>query len=232
MEITEPPSYFINLLIVRPDGNVILFMFIVLILLLLSALISSAESAFFSLSPQETDKLKQENSSNSNLILDLLNQPKELLATILITNNFLNVGIVILCSFIINYFFPFADNYFRFFLEVIGITLLILLWGEVDFLNSIIFLFPFLIIFLLFQLFLSWYGSIIFSKSPRVRVAKFFCISQKSLAMGLPLAGLLFAGETELEIRIICPLILYHFLQLVVGAFFISPLKSWVRRTC
>ena len=131
MEITEPSSHFLNLLIVRPDGNVILFMFIVLVLLLLSALISSAESAFFSLSPQETDKLKQENSSKSNLILDLLNKPKELLATILITNNFLNVGIVILCSFIINYFFPLADNYFRFFLEVIGITLLILLWGEV-----------------------------------------------------------------------------------------------------
>ena len=118
------------------------------------------------------------------------------------------------------------------FLAYLSLSKSILLLGEVDFLNSIIFLFPFLFIFLLFHLFLSWYGSIIFSKSPRVRVAKFFCISQKSLAMGLPLAGLLFAGEPELEIQIICPLILYHFLQLVVGACFISPLKRWVRSTC
>ena len=131
MEITEPPSNLMNILMVRPEGGVVIFMFIVLVLLLLSALISSAESAFFSLSPKETNQIKQENSSTSKLIIDLLNMPNELLATILITNNFLNVGIVILSSFIINYFFPFADNYFKFFLEVIGITLLILLWGEV-----------------------------------------------------------------------------------------------------
>jgi gliding motility-associated protein GldE len=60
-----------------------------------------------------------------------LGKPKELLATILITNNFLNVGIVILSSFIINHFFPIDESYLRFFIEVIGITLLILLWGEV-----------------------------------------------------------------------------------------------------
>ena len=131
MEITEPPSNLMNILMVRPEGGVVIFMFIVLVLLLLSALISSAESAFFSLSPQETNQIEQENSSTSKLIIDLLNMPNELLATILIMNNFLNVGIVILSSFILNYFFPFADNYFRFFLEVIGITLLILLWGEV-----------------------------------------------------------------------------------------------------
>jgi gliding motility-associated protein GldE len=83
------------------------------------------------LSPQDTDQLKQENSPRSKLILDLLGKPKELLATILITNNFLNVGIVILSSFIINHFFPIDESYLRFFIEVIGITLLILLWGEV-----------------------------------------------------------------------------------------------------
>ena len=118
------------------------------------------------------------------------------------------------------------------FLAYLSLSKSILHQGEVDFLNSIIFLFPSLFVFLLFHLFLSGCGSLIFSKSPRVRVAKFFCISQKSLAMGLPLAGILFAGETELEMRIICPLILYHFIQLVVGACFISPLKVWVRRTC
>ena len=58
MEITEPPSNLMNILIVRPEGGVVIFMFIVLVLLLLSALISSAESAFFSLSPQETNQIK------------------------------------------------------------------------------------------------------------------------------------------------------------------------------
>lgn len=131
MEIADPPSHIMNLLIVKPDGSVVLFIIIVAVLLILSALVSGAESAFFSLSPQDTDQLKQENSPRSKLILDLLNKPKELLATILITNNFLNVGIVILSSFIINHFFPIDESYLRFFIEVIGITLLILLWGEV-----------------------------------------------------------------------------------------------------
>ena len=131
MEIADPPSHIMNLLIVKPDGSVILFIIIVAVLLILSALVSGAESAFFSLSPQDTDQLKQENSPRSKLILDLLGKPKELLATILITNNFLNVGIVILSSFIINHFFPIDESYLRFFIEVIGITLLILLWGEV-----------------------------------------------------------------------------------------------------
>ena len=131
MEFAEPSSDMLNLLIIRPDGSVILFIVIVAVLLILSALVSGAESAFFSLSPQDTDQLKQENSPRSKLILDLLGKPKELLATILITNNFLNVGIVILSSFIINHFFPIDESYLRFFIEVIGITLLILLWGEV-----------------------------------------------------------------------------------------------------
>ena len=131
MDSIEPPSLFFSWLIIEPGGGVILFMLLILILLILSALVSSAESAFFSLSPQDTEKLTRENSSKSNLIIDLLNKPQELLATIVITNNFLNVGIIILSSFIINQLFPFADYYFRFFLEVIGITLLILLWGEV-----------------------------------------------------------------------------------------------------
>lgn len=131
MNIVEPPSFFFSWFMVKPDVNIFVFSFIVLVLLVFSALVSGAESAFFSLSPQDTEKLKQDNSSKSNLILDLLNKPQELLATILIANNFLNVGIVILSSFIINFFIPIADSYFRFILEVIGITLLILLWGEV-----------------------------------------------------------------------------------------------------
>ncbi len=131
MNMVEPPSIFLTGLLVKPDLNLFVYALIVVVLLICSALVSGAESAFFSLSPQDTEKLRQDNSTKSNLILEWLNKPKELLATILITNNFLNVGIVILSSFIIHYYFPIQDSYFRFFLEVVGITLLILLWGEV-----------------------------------------------------------------------------------------------------
>ena len=57
-------------------------------------------------------------------------------------------------------------------------------------------------------------------------------MSQKSLAMGLPLAGVLLVGESDLGSRIVCPLILYHFLQLLAGACLISRLKEWITRTC
>jgi len=67
------------------------------------------------------------------LILSLLTRPQELLATLLIFNNFVNVGIVILSSFVLNDIFPTNGEFapLRFVVEVIGITLIILLFGEV-----------------------------------------------------------------------------------------------------
>ena len=125
----EPPTLFI--LALQTDTTVLVLSVIVLLLLLLSALFSSAESAYFSLSPQNTEDLAKETTQKENKILLLLKHPNELLATLLIANNFVNVGIIILSSYLINYYFPMADNYLRFFLEVIGITLVILIWGEV-----------------------------------------------------------------------------------------------------
>ena len=108
--------------------------FIVLILLLcLSALASGSESAFFSLGPNEKETLKHEDGKASKTVLKLLENPKELLATLLISNNFVNVGIVILSSSILNdfkYLLP-ANEAFRFVIEVIGITFMLLLIGEV-----------------------------------------------------------------------------------------------------
>jgi len=60
----------------------------VIILLLGSALVSGSEVAFFSLSPNDIDDLKQENSKTSNRIIKLKEMPRTLLATILISNNF------------------------------------------------------------------------------------------------------------------------------------------------
>lgn len=94
---------------------------------------SGSESAFFSLKPSETDSLKKENTPKTKLILELISKPKELLATLLIIHNFVNVGVVILATFIMDQLIPPkpGTELTRFLLEVLGITFLILLTGEV-----------------------------------------------------------------------------------------------------
>jgi len=69
---------------------------VVVILLFCSAMISGSEVAFFSLSPQHIKNLKEQPSRKEQLVLNLLEKPERLLANILITNNFINVGIVII----------------------------------------------------------------------------------------------------------------------------------------
>lgn len=125
----EPLPLFFNAISI--DTTSVVLTIVILLLLMLSALFSSAETAYFSLSPKDTETIEQDKSQKENAILNHLKEPKKLLATLLIANNFVNVGIVILSSYLISYCFPHADNYLRFFLEVIGITLLILIWGEV-----------------------------------------------------------------------------------------------------
>ena len=100
--------------------------------LFLSALISGSEVAFFSLRFHDLDDLKQRNKQAYENLTGLLDRPKTLLATILITNNFINVGIIILSSFISNGLFDFS-NYptIGFVFQVVIITFLILLFGEV-----------------------------------------------------------------------------------------------------
>lgn len=128
----EPPSLFL-LDILRPfDPSLIVPLFILLILLIASALVSGSEVAFFSLKSQDLDTLKDKSKTAHDGIVELLDRPKTLLATILITNNFVNVGIVILSSYITGSLFDFSTNpTLGFVLEVVVITFLILLFGEV-----------------------------------------------------------------------------------------------------
>jgi gliding motility-associated protein GldE len=116
----------------------IVTVFIVLVLIGFSALVSASEVAFFSLSPSEKKSLDEEKSRSNRLILKLLNKPKDLLAIILITNNFINVCIIILSTNLIEQFFSSNEaqvsewsNTLRFLIEVVGITLFLLLLGEV-----------------------------------------------------------------------------------------------------
>jgi putative hemolysin len=111
----------------------IISIIVLLILLALSATVSGSEAAFFSLSPGNKEDLHKEDSKNSKTVLQLLQKPRDLLATILITNNFVNVGIVILSSSILHSAMSGLElsSGMYFFIEVVVITLVLLLIGEV-----------------------------------------------------------------------------------------------------
>ncbi|WNM19407.1 gliding motility-associated protein GldE [Flavobacterium capsici] len=114
------------------DTNLILGIIGVLILLFLSAMISAAEVALFSLSPNDMNKLFDENPRKGDLVSNLIQKPKKLLATLLLANNFLNIGVVILFSMVgDSLFVGIASPIIKFIVEVILITFLILLFGEV-----------------------------------------------------------------------------------------------------
>ncbi len=104
---------------------------VLLILLISSALISGTEVAFFSISQTELDELS-ENSKDENTIVKLLENPKKLLGTILITNNFINILIVLIFANVGKVLFSGIQNEIVLFLiEIVLVTFLILLFGEV-----------------------------------------------------------------------------------------------------
>ena len=118
---------------VRPFSFTILISLLVMIILLFfSAMISGSETAFFSLNPQQRNQLRESGSGVDHPVLKLLERPKRLLATILIGNNFVNVAIVILSTYIVSLWFNLAEfPLLAFLLQVIVVTALILLFGEI-----------------------------------------------------------------------------------------------------
>ena len=105
---------------------------ILLILLVCSAFISGTEIAFFSLSRTEIDEAKESNSNKQKAVVRLLKKPRKLLATILISNNFINILIVLIFAFIGEELFTGITNiYLKFSIEVGLVTFLILFFGEV-----------------------------------------------------------------------------------------------------
>ncbi len=102
------------------------------LLLALSALISGAEVAFFSLSKEEINKASESKLSTQKIVVELLKTPQKLLATILISNNFINILIVLLFAYIGNTIFSqITPILLKFVIEVVLVTFLILLFGEV-----------------------------------------------------------------------------------------------------
>ncbi|HPR57862.1 MAG TPA: CNNM domain-containing protein, partial [Bacteroidales bacterium] len=111
---------------------VIIGLIVMVVLILCSALISGAEVAFFSLGPAHFQSIRSEKHKNGESLMLLLEQPKRLLATILIANNFVNVAVIVLSTYIISVLFC-LDNHplLAFVLQVIGVTALLLIFGEI-----------------------------------------------------------------------------------------------------
>lgn len=103
-----------------------------ILLLFCSAFVSASEVAFFSLEPQDVDELRQKESANASKVLKLLEYPQKLLATILISNNFVNVAIIILITYFSASLFDFSmAPIWGFVIQTIVITFLLLLFGEI-----------------------------------------------------------------------------------------------------
>ncbi|WP_395050248.1 gliding motility-associated protein GldE [Flavobacterium sp.] len=126
----EPePSLFLQYTL---DTNIVFGFIAIFALLFCSALVSGAEVALFSLSQKDIDDTLQEHPSKGKIISELLEKPKKLLATLLVANNFINIGVVILFSYVgHNIFSAVSSPILKFILEVIVVTFLILLFGEV-----------------------------------------------------------------------------------------------------
>ncbi len=115
-----------------PQLVLIVGFIILALLLIISGLVSGSESAFFSLNPVQIRSLEEEKGRSSRIVLELLQKPERLLATILIANNFVNVGIVILSSFLAYNLFNFDNSpLLGFFVQVVVITFILLLFGEI-----------------------------------------------------------------------------------------------------
>ena len=111
-------------LLANLDINLLFGSIAIVFFLFCSAMVSAAEIALFSLTQNDLKILSEEDASKANLISKLLQRPKKLLATILVVNNFSHIGVVIIFAAI-------QSPLIKFIVEVILITFLILLFGEV-----------------------------------------------------------------------------------------------------
>jgi len=112
--------------------DTIIVLLVILVLVFFSGLISGSETAFFSLTPSDIDEIKSRNGIKDKAIIKLLNKPKQLLATILISNNFINVSIVILSTYVtVNLFNSQSNEVLTFIIQVIVITSVLLIFGEI-----------------------------------------------------------------------------------------------------
>lgn len=128
----EPSYLAITYISSEIDYWLVLSIIALVFLLLISAVISGSEVAFFSLSKSDINKAAGSKNSKQETVVKLLDNPKKLLATILIANNFVNILVVLLFAYIGEYIFTtITTPLLKFMIEVVLATFLILLFGEV-----------------------------------------------------------------------------------------------------
>lgn len=109
----------------------VLCLAILCVLLFFSALASASETAFFSLLPNDINEMENSDRRSDKLVLELRNKPKQFLATILITNNLINVTITIFSTYIMSLMFNLAASpVWAFIINVVVVTSLLLIFGE------------------------------------------------------------------------------------------------------
>lgn len=107
--------------------------FVVFVLLIIgSGLMSGSEVAYFSLRPEDIEKLKNDRHKKARAALNLYNNPERLLSTILVANNTINIAIILLAAFISSQLFDFSGSpLLGFLINTVAITFILLFFGEV-----------------------------------------------------------------------------------------------------
>jgi len=121
-----------QLLVITP-AEITILIFIIVILFMLSFLLAGSEIAFFSLTQKDINMLRTKKQPAYRRIVHLLEQPKTLMAAMLIANSFINIAIILISNFIINIWIEGFDmaNGLIFLIKVVSISFILLLFGEV-----------------------------------------------------------------------------------------------------
>jgi gliding motility-associated protein GldE len=128
----HPASILLNISFNPITFNEIFALIISVFLLMLSAIISASEVAFFSFSPQTLDEIEHSHKKSDQRIHSLLENPQKLLATILIGNNFVNVSIILILTYVTNQLINFGNaTIIAFLFQTVLITFLLLFFGEI-----------------------------------------------------------------------------------------------------
>ncbi len=123
---------FDGITVTPPDLSAIIAIILAAFLLLVSGFVSASEIAFFSLNPNDKNEIAQGNSAVDKKIENLLEDAERLLATILITNNFVNVMIIMLCNYFFSSIIDFGTSVILEFIVItVILTFLLLLFGEI-----------------------------------------------------------------------------------------------------
>jgi len=129
--LSQLAEIFNGITVNTPSISAIIAIVLAGVLLLASGFASASEIAFFSLSPSDLNDIDEHNHPADEKISALLGDSERLLATILITNNFVNVTIIMLCNFFFMNVFVFHSPLAEFIILTVILTFLLLLFGEI-----------------------------------------------------------------------------------------------------